>query len=121
MKWGRRGRVTQTYKDKSAAALSCVHVFIKVKATSRKRVEWPASPAGWETNASRLAVVMAAWSCPSVCAAHREEVGDVKVKNKEKKKSPLQTIESKKQKMMKGQQASELFFLHHSIFPYIEN
>lgn len=45
MKWGRCGRVTQTYKDKSTAALSCVHVFIKVRETSRQ--SGVPSNAGW--------------------------------------------------------------------------
>lgn len=52
MKWGRCGRVTQTYKDKSTAALSCVHVFIKVRETSRQ--SGVPSIAGWLATNTQL-------------------------------------------------------------------
>lgn len=75
MKWGRCRCVTETYKDKSAAALSCVHVFIKVRPLDR-------APA----NTSYLTVVMAAWSCPS------ERAGKVgREKPNQTKKNPAFT------------------------------
>lgn len=67
MKWRCCGRVTQTYKDKSTAARSCVHVFIKVRETSRQSGA-PGAAVWLVTNASSLAVVVSCFTLYVKCS-----------------------------------------------------
>lgn len=67
MKWRYCGRVTQTYKDKSTAALSCVHVFIKVRETSRQSGA-PGTAVWLVTDASSLTVVVSCFTLYVKCS-----------------------------------------------------